>query len=89
MACLNRIIRFVFPNDPDLINYSFRHHFWQILSASNIGLGCSNKVFGHRGGETYERYDKGLSEVEAQVFVGQVHFPFSVRLYGKDNDVSM
>ncbi|MCX5614096.1 site-specific integrase [Bombella saccharophila] len=78
MTRLNRLIRTVFPDDLDLMGYSFRHHFRQMLSASNIGLELSNKVFGHRGGKTYERYGKGLSEAEAQVFVEKVHFPFSL-----------
>ncbi|MBA5727224.1 hypothetical protein CPA56_04370 [Bombella sp. TMW2.1889] len=77
-ASMNRLIRTVFPDDLDLMGYSFRHHFRQMLSASNIGLELSNKVFGHRGGETYERYGQGLSEAEAQVFVERVHFPFSL-----------
>ncbi|MCX5615717.1 hypothetical protein NQF87_01810 [Bombella sp. TMW 2.2559] len=45
LTALNRTIRTVFPDDLDLISYSFRHHFRQMLSASNIGLELSNKVF--------------------------------------------
>lgn len=78
-AGLNRVVHEVFPQEKALLGYSFRHHFQQMLSASGIGLELSNKVFGHRGGETYERYGQGLSVSEAQTFREKVHFPFSLK----------
>ncbi|CDG33934.1 hypothetical protein SACS_1196 [Parasaccharibacter apium] len=55
-----------------------------MLSASGIGLELSNKIFGHRGGETYERYGKGLSESEALTFKKKVHFPFLLDFLNKE-----
>src|SRR5579862_2059845 len=47
---LNRYLNTHVTDAPDLVLYSLRHAFRQMLRASNIGDELANKVFGHETG---------------------------------------
>ncbi len=76
---LNRYIGEHVLESPDLVLYSLRHSFRQMLRAANIGDELANKVFGHEGGSVGAGYGRALSEQEAVLMVTSVKAPFDLK----------
>ncbi|KGB21509.1 Phage integrase [Acetobacter tropicalis] len=64
-----------FGDNPELVLYSLRHAFRQMLRASGINEEIVNKVFGHETGKAGEWYGRTLAIGEAQQVVEHVRFP--------------
>ena len=69
---LNRYIRKHVADAPDLVLYSLRHSFRQMLRAANIGDELANKVFGHESGTVGAGYGRALSPQEAELVAARV-----------------
>ncbi len=69
---LNRYIRKHVAEAPDLVLYSLRHSFRQMLRAANIGDELANKVFGHESGTVGAGYGRTLSPQEAELVAARV-----------------
>lgn len=76
---LNRYINKRVTDAPDLVLYSLRHSFRQMLRAANIGDELANKVFGHETGTVGAGYGKQLSVQEAELVVKSVRPPIDLR----------
>ncbi len=72
---LNRYIRKHVADAPDLVLYSLRHSFRQMLRAANIGDELANKVFGHESGTVGAGYGRALSPQEADLVVTRLRPP--------------
>jgi integrase len=48
-------------DDPQLVLYSLRHSFRQMLRAGNIGDELADKIFGHSTGKVGAEYGRDLS----------------------------
>ncbi len=70
--CLNRIINKLVADAPDLVLYSLRHSFRQMLRGANIGDELANKIFGHETGTVGAGYGKDLSTQEAELVARSV-----------------
>ncbi|QQX90342.1 hypothetical protein IGS75_09030 [Gluconobacter sphaericus] len=64
-----------FGDNPELVLYSLRHAFRQMLRASGINEEIVNKVFGHETGKAGEWYGRTLAVGEARQVVEHVRFP--------------
>lgn len=64
-----------FGNNPEIVLYSLRHAFRQMLRASGINEEVVNKVFGHETGKAGEWYGRTLAVGEARQVVEHVRFP--------------
>jgi len=62
-------------DDPQLVLYSLRHGFRQLLRAGNIGDELADKIFGHPTGKVGAEYGRDLSPAEAQLFIASVNPP--------------
>ncbi|HQT90147.1 MAG TPA: hypothetical protein PK677_16710 [Acidiphilium sp.] len=76
---LNRYLNANVADDPQLVLYSLRHSFRQMLRASGIGDELADKVFGHSTGNVGARYGRDLSAQEARSFVDRVRPPVNLR----------
>jgi integrase len=76
---LNRFINERVADAPDLVLYSLRHSFRQMLRAANIGDELANKVFGHKTGTVGAGYGKDLSTQEAELVVRSVRPPIDLQ----------
>jgi integrase len=76
---LNRYINKHIADAPDLVLYSLRHSFRQMLRAANINEELANKVFGHETGTVGAGYGRQLSALEAKAFVDAVRPPIDLR----------
>ena len=72
---LNRFIDKHVTDAPDLVLYSLRHSYRQMLRAGNIGDELINKVFGHKTGTVGAGYGKDLSAQEAELVFQAVRPP--------------
>ena len=72
---LNRYIDDIGIKDDNVVAYSFRHTFRQMLRVSGLNMEIINKIFGHETGETGAGYGSNLSKGEAQQFLEKVKFP--------------
>jgi integrase len=71
-------------DDPELVLYSLRHSFRQMLRAGNIGDELADKIFGHANGKVGAGYGKELSPDEAKLFATNIKTPIDLRhLWGK------
>ncbi|WP_298161836.1 site-specific integrase [Acidocella sp.] len=76
---LNRYINKHVGDAPDLVLYSLRHGFRQMLRAAGIHEELANKVFGHETGTVGAGYGRQLSALEAKAFVDVVRSPIDLR----------
>jgi integrase len=58
---LNRHLNAKVSDDPQLVLYSLRHSFRQMLRAGNIGDELADKIFGHSTGKVGAEYGRDLS----------------------------
>ncbi len=75
---LNRYIDIHVTDAADLVLYSLRHSFRQMLRAANVGDELANKVFGHETGSVGAGYGKDLSFQEAELVVRLVRPPLDL-----------
>ena len=75
---LNRYINNHIADAPDLVLYSLRHSYRQMLRAANIGDELANKVFGHEHGTVGAGYGRELSPQEAALVVASVKPPVNL-----------
>ncbi|MGP8025161.1 MAG: hypothetical protein ACLPJJ_00285 [Acidocella sp.] len=66
-------------NDLQVVLYSLRHSFRQMLWASNIGDELADKIFGHSTGKVGAGYGQDLSPDEGQLFALSVKPPVCLR----------
>jgi len=64
-----------FGDNPELVLYSLRHAFRQMLRASGIHEEIVNKIFGHETGKAGEWYGRTLAVGEARQVVEHVRVP--------------
>ena len=76
---LNRYISKTIAEDPDLVLYSLRHGFRQMLRAAMIGDELADKIFGHATGKVGAGYGRDLSVQEAALYVERVRPPVDLR----------
>lgn len=75
---LNRYIDDIGIDKDNLVCYSFRHNFRQMLRVSGINHEIVNKIFGHETGEVGSGYGSNLSKSEAVEFINKVKFPIDL-----------
>jgi integrase len=76
---LNRYLNAKVSDDQELVLYSLRHSFRQMLRAGNIGDELADKIFGHSTGKVGAGYGRDLSPGEAQLFIDNVKPPVDLR----------
>jgi integrase len=76
---LNRYLNMHVTDAPDLVLYSLRHSFRQMLRAANIGDELANKIFGHESGTVGAGYGKDLSPQEAELVARSVRPPVELK----------
>jgi len=69
---LNRYLNSSVSDDAQVVLYSLRHSFRQMLRAGNIGDELANKIFGHSSGSVGSGYGRDLSPAEARLFIDHV-----------------
>ncbi|NHO54952.1 hypothetical protein GOB87_13525 [Acetobacter estunensis] len=72
---INRYLQDIGLTDKNLVAYSFRHSFRQMLRVSDLNMEIINKIFGHETGSVGAGYGANLSRAEAQQFIDRVKFP--------------
>ena len=75
---LNRYISKHISDDPELVLYSLRHSFGQMLRAAALGDELADKVLGHSSGKVGSGYGRDLSAQEAALFVERVRPPLDL-----------
>ncbi len=78
---LNRHLNARVSDDPEVVLYSLRHSFRQMLRAGNIGDELADKIFGHSTGKVGAGYGRDLSPAEAQLFIANVKPPLSLERF--------
>lgn len=64
--------------EKNLVTYSFRHTFRQVLRVSGINQEIVDKIFGHETGEVGARYGSNLAGSEARQFLEKTHYPIDL-----------
>ncbi|MDF3626150.1 hypothetical protein, partial [Brytella acorum] len=72
---INRYLQDIGLTDNNLVAYSFRHSFRQMLRVSDLNMEIINKIFGHETGSVGAGYGANLSRAVAQQFIDKVKFP--------------
>ncbi|PCD78782.1 hypothetical protein CO710_10655 [Acetobacter orleanensis] len=81
---LNRYIDDIGIDKDNLVCYSFRHTFRQMLRVSGINHEIVNKIFGHETGEVGSGYGSNLSKSESVEFIDKVKLPIDlIHLYNE------
>lgn len=75
---LNRYINKSVETSSNVVLYSLRHNFRQMLRAANVGDELANKVFGHEVGSVGAGYGKDLSAHEAALVFRTVKSPIDL-----------